>query len=367
MVKKSTLDAIVEEFQKPRSNLNGESYQTRRLKKFGNRFQGLPDLYSKDHLPELTMKEAEQLYVGLRTGSKGSRTRKMSDFRSNDIQSIRESLYYVLYGDDSLHKRFSEVVDTDGSHKIHGGGHGFVSTLLHSFNPTKYAVWNNSAKNGLKALGLFSLVQYENTTGKKYQRLNELMKGIAKEYEFDDLSIVDDLLHQIDNGNVLTDNIRASLAQEKKIQHKPLGSKTAPPRKEAPPESKTSTTTSLVRDSKVVSRVKEAESCICEVCGVPIELLDGSRYCEVHHIKPLSEGGFDEDRNVLCLCPNHHVEMERGLFYVEPITKAIVHFDEANPLHGRILLQNQNPRASVYHEIDHDSLVYHRDTRCNWA
>jgi predicted HNH restriction endonuclease len=33
---------------------------------------------------------------------------------------------------------------------------------------------------------------------------------------------------------------------------------------------------------------------------------------EVHHIRPLAEGGLDDPDNVACLCPAHHREVHLG-------------------------------------------------------
>jgi predicted restriction endonuclease len=367
MVDKIILDRIVEEFREPRDELNGESYEERRDNKFADRFQGLPHLFSEEHLPKLTMDEAEELYIGLRTGSKSSRTRQLHNFRKNSLESIRTSLEYLLYGDEPLHVRFSELVDSDGEYKLSGGAEDFVSTVLHVYNPQKYAVWNTSAIDGLEELGFHAMIDYEDTVGKKYQRINEILGSISKEYDFDDLSVVDELLRCLHKGDIVTSEVKAELDKADRSPPDYMQKKVRPPTKESPPETRTVERTEVVRDPKVVRNVKEAEAGVCQVCGIPINLLDGSRYSEAHHIQPLSEDGNDEECNVLCLCPNHHVEMEYGLFYIDPISKKIVHHDADNPIHGRTLLQNQNPDAEIYHELDYDSLVLHRDRFCKWT
>ncbi|MCD9544043.1 hypothetical protein GLP24_04155 [Photobacterium carnosum] len=39
---------------------------------------------------------------------------------------------------------------------------------------------------------------------------------------------------------------------------------------------------------------------------------NGEPYLEVHHIKPLSQGGEDSLENVKAICPNCHREMHFG-------------------------------------------------------
>ena len=51
--------------------------------------------------------------------------------------------------------------------------------------------------------------------------------------------------------------------------------------------------------------------CNCELCSntAPFTRPDGTPYLEVHHIKPLSQGGPDTIDNVCALCPNCHRKM----------------------------------------------------------
>lgn len=51
------------------------------------------------------------------------------------------------------------------------------------------------------------------------------------------------------------------------------------------------------------------------MCGYTIEMKDGKRYAEAHHIIPLGgvHKGPDTLSNILILCPNHHAEMDMGL------------------------------------------------------
>lgn len=64
-----------------------------------------------------------------------------------------------------------------------------------------------------------------------------------------------------------------------------------------------------VRDPAVRAQVLLRAKGKCEFCGVDGFLkYDGKVYLETHHIVPLSEGGLDNVRNVIALCPNHHRE-----------------------------------------------------------
>jgi len=72
---------------------------------------------------------------------------------------------------------------------------------------------------------------------------------------------------------------------------------------------------SRLRDTQLARRVKLIHDYKCQICGEAIVLRDGTRYAEAHHIKPLglTHGGPDIFENILCLCPNHHVELDYGV------------------------------------------------------
>ncbi len=82
-----------------------------------------------------------------------------------------------------------------------------------------------------------------------------------------------------------------------------------------PPERIQSTTYRILRDTAKSRRVKKCHHFRCQICGKTIEFPDGSRYAEGHHIQPLGgeHKGPDVEGNILCLCPNHHAELDLGV------------------------------------------------------
>ncbi len=85
------------------------------------------------------------------------------------------------------------------------------------------------------------------------------------------------------------------------------------------PERNITTTWRILRDTYMATYIKVLHEYRCQVCGNIIELPNGKRYAEAHHIKPLGSphNGPDVKGNILCLCPNHHVELDYGVI---PIT-----------------------------------------------
>jgi predicted restriction endonuclease len=75
---------------------------------------------------------------------------------------------------------------------------------------------------------------------------------------------------------------------------------------------------------RIVRRVSLAESLklvydyCCQICGTRLEVSPAVFYCEVHHIKPLGapHNGNDEEGNMVCVCPNHHVLLDRAALFI---------------------------------------------------
>ena len=82
-----------------------------------------------------------------------------------------------------------------------------------------------------------------------------------------------------------------------------------------PPERVSSLTYRVLRDTEIARWVKLVHSYECQLCGHTITLPDGSRYAEAHHIHPLGQphNGPDVSGNLLCVCPNHHAELDYGV------------------------------------------------------
>jgi len=73
-------------------------------------------------------------------------------------------------------------------------------------------------------------------------------------------------------------------------------------------------TVRYVRDPNVIVWVHEGANGHCEVCEQPAPFAreDGSPYLEVHHMRPLGEGGPDTVDNAVAACPNCHRRLHHG-------------------------------------------------------
>ena len=114
----------------------------------------------------------------------------------------------------------------------------------------------------------------------------------------------------------------------------------------APPGRNEITIYRILRDSAVARRVKRLHEHRCQFCEYRIELPSGQFYAEAHHIQPLGNDycGYDVEENVLCLCPNHHAQMDYGVLRLrlEDLRQAPGHVvgQEYVDFHNRVIYQS---------------------------
>ena len=89
------------------------------------------------------------------------------------------------------------------------------------------------------------------------------------------------------------------------------------PKGKKKPERVKSTVVRIVRDTAMSKRVKKLYNFTCQVCSTRIAVRDIG-YAEGAHIKPLGRDheGSDTSDNLLCLCPNHHVMLDKGIYSI---------------------------------------------------
>ena len=86
------------------------------------------------------------------------------------------------------------------------------------------------------------------------------------------------------------------------------GRKAAPPRGQDTVPRTSNTSDRYVRDPEVIAGVLEQAAGKCEHCRcpAPFKRADGEPFLEVHHVRPLGEGGPDTTENAAACCPNCH-------------------------------------------------------------
>lgn len=74
------------------------------------------------------------------------------------------------------------------------------------------------------------------------------------------------------------------------------------------PERRKVTSIAIIRDPAVKAYVLKLAGGLCELCRseAPFIHQNGYPFLEVHHVKPLAEGGSDRVSNMVAVCPNCH-------------------------------------------------------------
>ncbi len=113
----------------------------------------------------------------------------------------------------------------------------------------------------------------------------------------------------------------------------------------------------LKRDRKKAAVLKQHYDNTCMFCGTRLQITYDGYYSEAAHIKGLGEphNGPDKISNMLVLCPNHHLQFDRGVLrlYKEGASYRIKSKIKGDPLHGKAI--------ALTHPVDEDFIKYHHD------
>lgn len=107
----------------------------------------------------------------------------------------------------------------------------------------------------------------------------------------------------------------------------------------------------LARRAEVARWIKRLYDYRCQICALRLEFNAGP-YAECAHLRPLGtpDDGADDPGNVLCLCPNDHVRLDRG---------AIVLTDDLDVV-DRQTGATSPLTVDASHVIDLECVRYHR-------
>ncbi|MFI8930061.1 HNH endonuclease [Streptomyces sp. NPDC053474] len=126
---------------------------------------------------------------------------------------------------------------------------------------------------------------------------------------------VDAALQAAEDTDVCSD---PSVRSDQEADTEPVGEPAADV-PDMPVQRRTAVVQSQDRDTRVTRQVKEWYDNTCQICGTRIELpAPPYSYSEAAHIQALGapHDGPDRIENVLCLCPNCHIQFDRGARYL---------------------------------------------------
>lgn len=73
-----------------------------------------------------------------------------------------------------------------------------------------------------------------------------------------------------------------------------------------------------IRDTAMSRAIKDLYDYSCQICGTQVRAFEGRVYAEGAHVRPLGRPhlGRDDRSNLLCLCPNHHTQLDVGGMHI---------------------------------------------------
>ncbi|KQW06227.1 hypothetical protein ASC66_06775 [Leifsonia sp. Root4] len=109
-----------------------------------------------------------------------------------------------------------------------------------------------------------------------------------------------------------------------------------------------------VRDSEVARQIKKLYDFACQVCGEVIPAFGDRKYAEGAHVRPLGRPhlGADLTTNLLCLCPNHHTQLDYG---------GMVILDDLTIAETRGMTVVGDLRWYRAHKVELENVRYHRN------
>jgi hypothetical protein len=110
-----------------------------------------------------------------------------------------------------------------------------------------------------------------------------------------------------------------------------------------------------LRDRRKAAALRRHYDNVCNFCQQKLQVGFSHWYSEAAHIRPLGKphNGPDRISNMLVLCPNHHLQFDRGVLRMRKAKEGFVLYSEVigDPLNGQPVMLD--------HEIDDGFVSYH--------
>ena len=145
---------------------------------------------AQESLTAMTTEQGIALY----RASGGTR---ITQFRSNPIAELRDSLDFLLYDTIRLEARFDECADDEGGYRLAGAGKEFVSFLLCIRDPTLFGPWNSYSERMLRVLGRYPPALRKGRLGNRYMDLLDALQEVRSRLRLADYRQVDEFSYYV--------------------------------------------------------------------------------------------------------------------------------------------------------------------------
>ncbi len=139
-------------------------------KKRWTRFHEFSGWLVQENIPNLDMGQAASLF-------RASGGRRATEFKTNPVEEIRDTLDFLLYDEVKLEGRFDECAAEGGGFKLAGAGKEFISYILCLRELALFGVWNSRAERVLRREGDLNASAKTGPMGIRYL---DILEGLAK-------------------------------------------------------------------------------------------------------------------------------------------------------------------------------------------
>ena len=162
------------------------------------RSQEMEGWLEPEALPALSEQQARALY-------RASGSSRISEFSTNSLAEISDTIDFLLYDTVTLEARFNECVAEGGAYRLAGAGKEFISYLLCLRQPGLLAVWNTAAERALRRLGRFPRGLGKGHFGLRYMDLLDVAHRLRPEFGLADFREVDEFCYFVSRKAFLPD------------------------------------------------------------------------------------------------------------------------------------------------------------------
>ncbi len=128
---------------------------------------------------------------------RSSGARGIREFRTNQLEEVRDALDFLLYDTITLESRFAECAASGGSYHLRGFGKEFVSYLLCLRDPWLFGVWQSYVPRALRLLGKCPPNLGKGHLGLGYLDLLDALQGVRQETGLADFRAVDEYCYAV--------------------------------------------------------------------------------------------------------------------------------------------------------------------------
>ena len=149
---------------------------------------------------------------------------RQSGWMTADMPRLREALALLVDEELSLKTRLNRLRPKSGDPMIKGLARSVITAVLHIVYPKKYGVLNNTAKEGMKQVGVWPEFSWGASFADRYEAVNRVLLDLAQELRID-LWTLDALWWRLTlKGSPRFDGAAAGTSQEQSQTGEPVES-----------------------------------------------------------------------------------------------------------------------------------------------